>query len=109
MSHVGLDCLVGSVLCFPMGGASFLWPSVSSVGLDHPEGYTAFLLFSHLLVIPRPKPGLTVAEIEDWGERLFLGAENALRARPKDEEALEPYPFGAPDVRRVRQAASSVS
>ncbi|HVP19564.1 MAG TPA: DUF1153 domain-containing protein [Spirochaetia bacterium] len=32
--------------------------------------------------------GLTVAEIEDWQERLFLGAENALRARPKDEEAL---------------------
>jgi transposase-like protein len=32
--------------------------------------------------------GLTVAEIEDWKERFFLGAENALRARPKDEEAL---------------------
>ena len=32
--------------------------------------------------------GLTVAEIEDWQERFFLGAENALGARPKDEEAL---------------------
>ena len=32
--------------------------------------------------------GLTVAEIEDWKERFFLGAENALRAKPKDEEAL---------------------
>ncbi len=32
--------------------------------------------------------GLTVAEIEDWKERFFLGAENALRARPKDDEAL---------------------
>ena len=32
--------------------------------------------------------GLTVAEIEGWKERLILGAENALRSRPKDEEAL---------------------
>jgi transposase-like protein len=31
---------------------------------------------------------LTVAEIEDWKERFFLGAENALRAKPKDDEAL---------------------
>lgn len=35
------------------------------------------------------KHGLTVAEIEDWQERFQLGAENALRARPKDEEALK--------------------
>ena len=28
------------------------------------------------------------AEIEDWHERFLLGAENALRSRPKDEEAL---------------------
>jgi Protein of unknown function (DUF1153) len=34
------------------------------------------------------KHGLTVAEIEEWRERFLLGAENALRARPKDEEAL---------------------
>lgn len=32
--------------------------------------------------------GLTVAELEEWKERFFLGAENALRARPKDDEAL---------------------
>jgi len=32
--------------------------------------------------------GLTVAEIEDWQERFLLGAENALRSRPKDDEAL---------------------
>lgn len=32
--------------------------------------------------------GLTVAEIEQWRDRFLLGAENALRARPKDEEAL---------------------
>jgi len=34
------------------------------------------------------KQGLTVAEVEDWKERFMLAAENALRARPKDEEAL---------------------
>ncbi len=33
--------------------------------------------------------GITVAEIEDWKERFLLGAENALRSRPKDEEALQ--------------------
>ena len=33
--------------------------------------------------------GLTVAEVEDWQDRFLLGAENALRARPKDEEALK--------------------
>ena len=32
---------------------------------------------------------LTVAEIEDWRDRFLLGAENALRTRPKDEEALK--------------------
>jgi hypothetical protein len=30
-----------------------------------------------------------VAEIEEWQERFFLAAENALRAQPKDEEALK--------------------
>lgn len=34
-------------------------------------------------------PGLTVAEIEDWREKFLLGAKNALRSRPKDEEALK--------------------
>ncbi|MGH7253451.1 MAG: transposase [Nitrospiraceae bacterium] len=33
--------------------------------------------------------GLTVAEIEDWRDRFLVGAENALRSRPKDEEALK--------------------
>ena len=32
--------------------------------------------------------GITVAELEDWKVRFLLAAENALRARPKDEEAL---------------------
>jgi transposase-like protein len=34
------------------------------------------------------KHGLTVAEVEDWRDRFLLGAENALRTRPKDEEAF---------------------
>jgi len=33
--------------------------------------------------------GLTVAEVEDWREKFLLGAENALRSRPRDEEALK--------------------
>ena len=33
--------------------------------------------------------GLTVAELEDWREKFLLGAENALRSRPRDEEALK--------------------
>jgi transposase-like protein len=32
--------------------------------------------------------GLTVAEVEEWRDRFLLGAENALRARPKDDQAL---------------------
>jgi transposase-like protein len=32
--------------------------------------------------------GLKVAEIEDWRERFLFGAENALRARPKEEDGL---------------------
>ena len=35
------------------------------------------------------KHGLTVSEIEDWRERFLLAAENALRSRPKDDEALK--------------------
>jgi transposase-like protein len=33
--------------------------------------------------------GLTVAEVEDWRDRFLVGAENALRSRPKEEEALK--------------------
>jgi hypothetical protein len=32
---------------------------------------------------------LTVAEIEEWPERVLAAAENALRARPKEEDALK--------------------
>jgi len=35
------------------------------------------------------KHGLTVGEVEDWQQRFVLGAENALRSRPKDDEALK--------------------
>ena len=33
--------------------------------------------------------GLTVAEVEDWREKFLLGGENALRSRPRDEEAVK--------------------
>jgi len=33
--------------------------------------------------------GLTVGEIEDWRDKFILGAENALRSEPKDDEALK--------------------
>ena len=32
--------------------------------------------------------GLKVAEVEEWHEGFLLGAENAQRARPKEDEAL---------------------
>lgn len=33
--------------------------------------------------------GLTMAQIETWKEQFLLGAENALRTRPRNEEALK--------------------
>jgi transposase-like protein len=33
--------------------------------------------------------GLSVSELRTWRERFLVGAENALRERPKDEEALK--------------------
>jgi transposase-like protein len=44
------------------------------------------------------KHGLTVAEVEDWRDRFLLAAENALRARPKDDEALKDE-----QIRRLKQ------
>ncbi len=35
------------------------------------------------------KHDLTVVDIEHWKDAFLLGAENALRSRPKDEEALQ--------------------
>jgi hypothetical protein len=35
------------------------------------------------------KHGLTVGQVEEWREVCLLGAENALRSRPRDDEALK--------------------
>lgn len=35
------------------------------------------------------KHGLSVAEVEEWKDKFLLGAENALRSKPRDEEALK--------------------
>ena len=42
--------------------------------------------------------GLTVAEVEEWKERFLSGAENALKSKPLDEEALK----GA-EIKRLKQ------
>jgi hypothetical protein len=44
------------------------------------------------------KHGLTVAEIEDWQGRFLAAAENALRSRPKDEEALKNEQISTPSA-----------
>ena len=44
------------------------------------------------------KHGLTVSEVEDWKDRFLSGAENALRSRPKDEEALRDE-----EIKRLKQ------
>jgi len=44
------------------------------------------------------KHGLTVAEVEDWREKFLTGAENALRSKPRDEEAVK-----AEEIRRLKQ------
>jgi transposase-like protein len=33
--------------------------------------------------------GLTVAEVEEWKERFLTSAENGLRSKPLDDEALQ--------------------
>ena len=35
------------------------------------------------------KHGLKVSEVEDWQEKFLLAAENGLRSKPRDEEALK--------------------
>lgn len=42
--------------------------------------------------------GLTVAEIEEWKERFLNGAENALKSKPLDEEALK-----VAEIRKLKQ------
>jgi len=41
------------------------------------------------IAVAARKNGLTVAEVDDWRDRFLLGAENALRDRPKDKDAPE--------------------
>jgi transposase-like protein len=35
------------------------------------------------------KHSLTVSEVEDWRDKFLLGAENALKSKPRDDEALK--------------------
>jgi len=42
--------------------------------------------------------GLTVAEVEEWRERFLTSAENGLRSKPLDEEALKEA-----EIRRLKQ------
>ena len=42
--------------------------------------------------------GVTVAEVEDWREKFLVGAENALRTRPKDEDAVK-----AEQIKKLKQ------
>lgn len=42
--------------------------------------------------------GLTVADVEEWRDRFLGGAENALRSRPRDEEALKEE-----EIKRLKQ------
>jgi len=42
--------------------------------------------------------GLRVAEVEDGRDKFLLGAENALRSRPRNEEALKEE-----EIKRLRQ------
>ena len=35
------------------------------------------------------KHGLTINQLEDWKEKFLSGAENALRTRPRNEEAMK--------------------
>jgi transposase-like protein len=44
------------------------------------------------------KHGLTLAEAEDWKEKFLSGAENALRSRPRGEEALKEE-----EIKRLKQ------
>ena len=37
--------------------------------------------------------GLTVAEVDGWREQFLRSAENGLRRRPKDEEAVKDEPI----------------
>lgn len=42
--------------------------------------------------------GLTIAEVEGWRDAFLQGAENALRSRPRDEDAVKDA-----EIKRLRQ------
>jgi hypothetical protein len=42
--------------------------------------------------------GLAISEIEDWKERMLMAAHNALRSRPRDEDAMKDE-----QIRRLKQ------
>jgi transposase-like protein len=44
------------------------------------------------------KHGLTMAELEDWQERFLSGAQNSLRAKPREDDALKEE-----ELRRLKQ------
>jgi transposase-like protein len=48
--------------------------------------------------------GLKVAEVEEWRGRFLLGAENALRARPKEDEAL-----GEEEINRLKRKVGELT
>ena len=59
------------------------------------------------------KHGLTVAKIEGWQERYLLAPENALRSRPRNEEALKdevraPVPEHRRELARTAAAAAEL-
>jgi transposase-like protein len=49
------------------------------------------------------KHGLTIAEVEDWKERFLSSAENALRSKPLDEEALKDA-----QIKRLKQKVGEI-
>jgi transposase-like protein len=49
------------------------------------------------------KHGLTVAEVEDWKEKFLVGAENALRSRPRDDEEQQQE-----QLRRLKQKVADL-
>jgi len=48
------------------------------------------------------KHGLKVSEVEDWQEKFLAAAESALRARPRDDEALKDE-----QLKRLKQKVGS--
>lgn len=50
------------------------------------------------------KHGLTVADVEDWKEKFLLGAENALRSKPRDDEALKDE-----QIKRLKQKVGEMA